>query len=226
MAEQAELFSRIVRSRRSVRGFLPELVPEQILKELFSLAQWAPSNCNTQPWQVYVASGKKLQALKQALCEVMSRSEMDLDFPFDLRQYQGIYKERQVTAAEALFSAMELARDDKAGRQASFLRNYQFFDAPHAAFIFMSAQFAEREAADIGMYAQTLMLAFTANGIACCPQTSLSFNAGVVRKLLDVPEDNKLLFGVSFGYEDKTVKANQCRTQRAALEENVHFVTD
>ena len=53
--------------RRSVRAFLPEEVPELTLREIFTLAQQAPSNCNTQPWLVHLVAGAKAQALKQRL---------------------------------------------------------------------------------------------------------------------------------------------------------------
>ena len=47
-----------IRARRSVRGFLPKPVPAKTLHAVFELAQWAPSNCNTQPWITQVASGE------------------------------------------------------------------------------------------------------------------------------------------------------------------------
>ncbi|MDX3741006.1 nitroreductase family protein [Pseudomonas sp.] len=47
-----------VTSRFSVRGFLPEPVPRDILEQVFELAQQSPSNCNTQPWKAFVASGE------------------------------------------------------------------------------------------------------------------------------------------------------------------------
>ena len=55
--ETFQLFADIARKRRSVRAFHKEPVPESILKAVFEVAQTAPSNCNTQPWQVHVASG-------------------------------------------------------------------------------------------------------------------------------------------------------------------------
>ena len=47
-----------ITTRRSVRGFLDKPVPEETIKNVFELAQLAPSNCNIQPWRVYVASGE------------------------------------------------------------------------------------------------------------------------------------------------------------------------
>src|SRR5690606_11344561 len=129
------------------------------------------------------------------------------DFPYD-GKYAGIYRERQIDAAGRLWGAMNITRADKAGRAASFARNFAFFDAPHVAFLFLPEPFGLREAADCGMYVQTLMLALTAHGLASCPQTALSYHAPIVRELLSVPDSHKLLFGLSFGYEDPAVPAN------------------
>ena len=55
-----------IRQRRSVRGFLPDEVPREVLREVFELAQWTPSNCNVQPWIPHVVSGKPLAVLRIA----------------------------------------------------------------------------------------------------------------------------------------------------------------
>ena len=44
--------------RRSVRGFLDKEIPKDVLNRVFEIAQKSPSNCNVQPWKVYVASGE------------------------------------------------------------------------------------------------------------------------------------------------------------------------
>jgi hypothetical protein len=87
----------------------------------------------------------------------------------------------------------------------------------------MPGYFNVREATDIGMYAQTLMLALTARGIASCAQGALSLFPDIVREHLGVPEDQKILFGVSFGYENQNVKANAARVGRASLDDAVRF---
>ena len=56
-----------IRRRRSVRGFRTDEVPEALLREVFELAQWAPSNCNVQPWTPHVVSGEVLRRLRDAL---------------------------------------------------------------------------------------------------------------------------------------------------------------
>lgn len=212
-----------IRSRRSVRGFLPREVPQDTLRAIFTLAQCAPSNCNTQPWVVHVVSGAACDALRLSLSQAaLDTAAHAPDYPYDGR-YNDAYRERQHDAAAQLHRAMNIARDDKSGRARSFLRNFSFFGAPHAAFVFLPEPFGLREAADCGMYAQTLMLAMAAHDVASCPQTSLSFHPHIVRKALGVSASQRLLFGLSFGYEDPEVKANACRVDRADLGLAVNF---
>jgi hypothetical protein len=220
--QQADVFKDVITGRRSVRGFQQRAVDKALLEDIFSTAQQSPSNCNTQPWQVFVASGEKADNLRQQLSTAMMNGEMDMDYPFD-GVYRDEFKARQHDAAVQLYSAMGISREDKAKRGEAFMRNFSFFDAPHVAFVYLHQDFGIREAADLGMYAQSLMLSMQANGVASCPMTALSFHASKVRAELDVPAQYKLLFGIAFGYEDVQHPANACRVARAPLEQVVHF---
>lgn len=223
-AKHWDTFSEVVKQRRSVRGYLSKPVEQSVLNAVFELAQTAPSNCNTQPWQVYVASGEKVQELKRGLSDALLNGQFSMDFPYG-GQYDGEYKTRQYDAANQLYSAMGIAREDKERRNEAFMNNFAFFGAPHVAFLFLPEEFGIRESADLGMYAQNLMLAMTAHGLASCPQTALSFSADVVRDVLGVDGNNKLLFGISFGYEDCEQPANRCRVGREPLGKTVHFIS-
>ncbi len=212
-----------IRRRRSVRAFLPDEVPEAILREVFELAQRAPSNCNVQPWTPHVVSGEALKRLRDDLVDAGMRDEpWKPDWPAD-GKFVGVYRERQVDAAARLYGAMGVERRDLVARKLAYVRNHAFFDAPHAVFIFMPAPFDAREACDIGMYAQTLMLALTARGIASCAQGALGLFPEIVRRHLGLPANQRLLFGVSFGYEDTKAKANAARVGRASIDDVVCF---
>jgi hypothetical protein len=221
--QRAMSVDEAIRQRRSVRGFLSDEVPESTLREVFRLAQLAPSNCNVQPWTPHVVSGDALRRLSDALVQAGMRDQpINPDFTAD-RKFLGVHRERQVDAAQQLYGAMGVERRDLVGRKIAYVRNHACFDAPHAVFVFMPGYFDVREATDIGMYAQTLMLALTSRGIASCAQGALSLFPDIVREHLGVPEDQKLLFGVSFGYENPIVKANAARVGRALLDDSVRF---
>lgn len=216
-------FDAAVEARRSVRAFRAEPVPRALLEHVLALAGRAPSNCNTQPWLTVVVSGAACERLRERLETDFGAGRVSMDFPF-AGHYAGVYRERQQDAAERLYSAMGIAREDKAARGAALMRNFCFFGAPHVAFLFLPEWGGVREAADLGMYAQTLMLALSAHGVACCPQTSLSFAADAVREQLGVGSHWKLLFGISLGYEDAAAPANTCRVPRAAHTDSARFV--
>jgi len=222
MSDLSQAFETIAGKRRSLRAFLPQPIDQVTLDKVFNCAQRAPSNCNTQPWIAHVVSGAPLEKLRTEMPSQFMEGKMSIDFPYD-GSYEGAYKERQYGSAMALYDAVGVAREDKAGRHMHFMRNFTFFDAPHVVFMFLPEPFGLREAADMGMYAQTLMLALTANGLGSCPQTALSFQADLIRETLGVDGSNKLVFGISFGYPDPDAPVNNCTTDRAPLTDTVTF---
>lgn len=209
----------IIQQRRSVRGFKPDAIDDKTLQDVFNLAQQSPSNCNVQPWGVLLATGEACDRIRQQLTQhFMAAKPMNPDFE-GLPKFEGKMRERQVECAQALYGAMGIERKDHAGRMRATARNYAFFDAPHVAFITMEKRFSPAIAVDVGMYAQTLMLAMESHGIASCAQASVAYYPDVVREFFDIDSDVGILFGISFGYEDPSVDANQARTTRAPLDE-------
>ncbi|MGE4322718.1 MAG: nitroreductase [Sphingobium sp.] len=221
--EAHTMHDHLMRERRSIRGFLDRPVPDDLMRRIFATAQLAPSNCNVQPWVVHVVSGAAAGRMRAALHDTAAAgAPLTPDYPLT-PTYPGAYRTRQVDAAKALFQATGVARDDVAARTDSFLRNFRFFDAPHAAFLFLPEWGGMREAADCGMYAQSLMLALTANGLASCAQGALSHYARTVHQELGVADDLRLLFGIAFGYADDTHPANATRTVREDVGAAINF---
>ena len=221
VANPTQVFLDVVSRRRSMRDFKSDPVPREIIESVFGTAQRAPSNCNTQPWFVHVVTGEPLEQLRQELPAKFAAGEIALDFPYD-GQYEGVYKERQYASAAALYDSLGIARDQKAERNAWFMRNFSFFDAPAVAFFTLPTGFGLREACDLGMFAQTVMLGLTAHGLGSCPQTALAFLANVIRPALSLGDHEQLMFGMSFGYPTDTA-VNEVTTERASLADVVTF---
>jgi nitroreductase len=178
-----------------------------------------------QPWQVIVVSGAKQQLLKEQLvAEIMHGKQPSPDFNWQIG-YQNEHKARQYGSAAALYSAMGIGREDKAKRQQAMLRNWQFFDAPHAAFFTMDKYLDIMGAVDLGIYAQTLSLLMHEKGIASCMQGALGQFTDPIKQMFDLPESRGVLFGMSFGYADESVDANKARTEREPLDNSVLFAS-
>tara|TARA_R110001592_G_scaffold1774_2_gene10473 strand:+ start:719 stop:1381 length:663 start_codon:yes stop_codon:yes gene_type:complete len=213
----------LLEKRYSARAYLDTPVSQALLETIFEQAQRAPSNCNVQPWQTCVVSGKKKEALKDdLLTAVMSGTPPNPDFNW-LPKYEGIHRDRQFGSANALYSSIGVSREDKRGRQLAMIRNWCFFDAPHVAFFTMDKYLDIMGAVDLGIYAQTLSLILTEHGISSCMQGALGQFPDPVKKALHLPEQRGILFGMSFGYADENAPVNNTRTDREDITNAVSF---
>jgi hypothetical protein len=113
--------------------------------------------------------------------------------------------------------------EDKPARAGAAFRNFELFDAPHVAFLCMDEVFGIGSAWDVGMYAQTLMLAMTANGLASCAQGTMAHHPDLVRDAFGIGNEVRVLFGISFGFEDISMQVNNAHTIRADLSETLTF---
>lgn len=144
-----------IRERRSTRMFLPQPVPRELVNEALALAQCAPSNSNIQPWHMVFASGAPRDRLVAALLDEARRRPPNIPpLPESFQHYH-----RELGAQ--VFGSMGIAREDKAGRAAAVLRNWEFFRAPLAGIVCMHRDLGPADAVSVGMYLQTLLLALT-----------------------------------------------------------------
>jgi nitroreductase len=219
-----ECLKCIAQERTSIRYYRPDAVPEAVIRDVFALASRTPSNCNTQPWVVRIASGRSLEHLITALTAALDADQRSPDIPFNQHLYTPIYQERKFEHGKHLYGALGIDRGDHAARwQKVIQRNMSFYGAPHVAFFYIPDWGTEREAADVGMYAQTVMLGLTALGIGSCPQTSVSMFTEPIRRVLGLDQSTKLLFGLPFGYEDTSQPGSRTLQERVPLDDTVSF---
>ena len=217
--------TNLLLSRSSVRAFKSTPVPQSVLSEVFSLSRRAPSNCNVQPVTAYVVSGSAKASLSSRLvAAVSSGAPPNPDFAWTIA-YTGIHRDRQFGSANALYGAAGIDRADKKGRQNAVLRNWQFFDAPHAAFFTMDKYLGVPGAVDVGIYAATLALALEERGISSCMQGALGMWPTPAREALGLKDETGILFGMSFGYKDENAPANKAVTDRSEVNDYVRFIS-
>jgi hypothetical protein len=210
-------------TRRSVRGFKEDRIPDEVLQKIFTLAQQSPSNCNVQPWKTFVATGETRNRIKEQLISNVTNGvapNPDYTYP---GKFDGEYRKRQVDCAFEMYDAMGIERQDKVGRGKAALRNFELFDAPHVCFIGMDKSFGPTVAIDVGMYAQTLMLTMASHGVGSCAQGSMRNYPDVVRSEFPGNDSIGILMGISFGYEDESVPANNTRVGRDPIDASVTF---
>ena len=172
---------------------------------------------------MWVASGAVRDALRERMVE---KGTQGVPFAPDydsLPRFEGVYRERQVDCAMALYGSMGIAREDRPGRQRAELRNFELFDAPHVAFIGMERDFGVTVGLDVGMYVQSLLLSMSAYGLGACAQGRMRYYTKDVREMLGIPSSTAIVLGISFGYEDPDVAANKARVDRVPVSDSVQF---
>ena len=211
-----------IRSRKSIRGFKPDPVPKEVLREILDIARRAPSAMNAQPWNITVVTGEVLANINKAIIELMNAGvERHPDLPFI--PYEGIYRQRQVELAIQIFKLMDIAREDKAKRAEWGQRGFRFFDAPAAIILSMDRSVDKFIShLDIGAIAQTICLTALNYGLGTCIEDQGIMFPEVLRKFTPIPESNEILISIAIGYPDWDFPANKLETEREPLEK---FVT-
>ena len=222
---------RLIRSRRSCRGFHPDPLPQVTIEAILRIAQGAASWCNSQPWQVIVTSGKATDRFREALYAHASSLDwrdpeagaMAPDFAFPAR-YTGIYKERQRETGWMLYESVGVAYGDRAASARQMLENFRLFGAPHVMIVTTEADLGVYGTIDCGLYVGNIMLAAQSLGIGSIAQAALASVSPFVRQWFDIPENRKIVCGISLGHADTGHPANAFRTPRAPLDQVVTFV--
>lgn len=217
--------SEALQTRYSVRGYLHDPVPEDVIREVFDIARLAASGTNTQPWHVAVVSGEACDRLRSELCALFDAGvPQERGFPGDAN-IEGIYLDRRRACGFGYYETMGVERHDREGRTRIARKNFEFFGAPHVAFFSMPRTFAYPQAVDMGIFLQTVMLVMVEKGLGCIAQGSLAGYPTPVRQIADLPDENEILFGLSFGYEDPEAHINTVRMPRAALDDVASFTS-
>ncbi|MCX7958606.1 MAG: nitroreductase [Deltaproteobacteria bacterium] len=212
-----------MKKRMSVRKFLDRDIPDEILLEILEYASNAPSFKNSQPWEVYVVKEPILSVLSDLLIkEFMAGNPptpliKEPDWPEKIRDRIN----RHITTRAKVFG---VDINDKESIKNAKLENYRFYNAPAAIFVFCENSLSEWSVFDLGAFVYGITLAATAKGLGTVIQASLADYPHIIKKVLNVPDNLRLIVGISIGYTDESNIANSYKSTRIPVSEFVRFV--
>nr|WP_315471833.1 nitroreductase [uncultured Rhodoferax sp.] len=210
-----DAFTALARARTSVRGFTDQPVPDDLLRGLLVNARLAPSGANLQPGSFIQVRGAVREALSQALSAAYREGVAEADdYSYFPDPMPGHLRRRQVAAARALYDSIGIAREDRAGRDQQFERNFRFFDAPVALVVTIERGLGSGSFMDLGMALYGLLLAAQSRGLASCAIGALASYPGLVREHLGLGPESHIVCGVALGYADAEAPVNRTRTSR------------
>lgn len=218
LGQSAEQFSAVaaaIRSRRSVRGFLPTALSPEEVAELLALAACAPSGTNVQPWRVYALAGDAKAALSAAILKkFLANATEGREFDYYPVEWREPFLGRRRKVGLGLYGLLGIGKGDKAAMKAQAGRNFLFFDAPVGLIFTMDRRLGQGMFIDYGMFMANLMIAARARGLDTCPQAAFADWHRTIREHLGIGEDELVICGMALGYADPAAPENQLRTER------------
>lgn len=216
-------FFQALEGRSSVRAFLPREVEKAFLEKLLQAAGRSPSYMDTQPWEVFVVTGRKKEELSAELLKTAGQNEPprpDFTFP---KVWPGALEERATTNRLRRFAALGIDPQDKEKIRAGYLRNFTFFDAPCCIFVGLDQSLLPWSMFDLGIFVHGFLMALHAEGLGGCPQALVTAYPDIIRRHLNIPDNIKIAVCISLGYPDPAATINQYRSLRKSVQDFVHW---
>ena len=217
-----------IASRHSIRAFLPTPVPLEDIVKILEVASHAPSGTNTQPWKVTVLTGAAKAALSAAILEAFkspaASTEHTEEYRYYPRSWETPYIDRRRKVGWELYRLLGIAKDDKARMQEQHARNFAFFDAPVGLIFTIDRVMEQGSWLDYGMFLQNIMIAAKARGLDTCPQAAFTQYHKIIAEVLQLPEKEMVVCGMSLGYADLSKNENSLITEREPVSAFARFL--
>ena len=210
-----------LKKRISVRAFLPDPLPEQLVREIIDVARYAPSGGNLQPWKVIAVAGKERDAVI-AMGQANLPGEDD-DRPVYPANLWEPYRSRRFKVGEDMYALLGIGRDNKPARFAHLAQNFQFFGAPVGLFFIIDKAMGHGQWAHLGMFMQSVALAALERGVQSCMQEAWARMRTPLATHFALRDHEMIYCGMALGHADMTKPVNALRSDRASVDEIAAF---
>ena len=206
-------------TRKSVRSFTKKKVSKKIIKNILEVAAQAPSGSNTQPWNVHVLTGKKLDEFTAASKkEFITNSEnLVLERLNYMKKYREPYVNRRRKVGWDLYQILNIKKGDFKKTKNFHAKNYEFFGAPMGLIFSIEKDLGWMSWLDYGMFIQNICIAARAYGLDTCPQAAWGQMHKIISPIIKIEDNHIIHCGMSLGYEDQSAEVNKLRTVREEL---------
>jgi nitroreductase len=214
-----------VRHRRSIRDFLADPVPAEILREVFDVARWAPSGGNIQAWRIVAVAGADRDAVVRMARETRPDPQREAANPYPIypTNLWEPLRTRRYTLAEDMYRALGIPREDKPARLRHVGRNFEFFGAPVGLFFVIDRRVGHGQWAHLGMLIQTVALLLEERGLGSCMQEAWASFRPELAELFALGTDEVVYCGMAVGYPNRANPVNGFERHRIGVDELVEF---
>ena len=209
-----------IAGRRSIRRFLPDAVPEGVVRDILRVASRAPSGTNMQPWRVWVVAGERRRALSRVLvaADADPARVLEDEYEYYPDPFPEPYLSRRRKLGWDLYGALGIKKGEKERMQAQHARNYLFFDAPVGMVFAIDRALKIGSWLDYGCFLENVAIAARGRGLDCCMQAAFARMHSVLRPELGIPDTHIVVCGLSLGHADLDAPENRFPVEREAVE--------
>jgi nitroreductase len=205
----------LLRSRRSVRRFRPEMPPREMIERIIEAASLAPSASNRQPWRFFVVTSRtRIDALSAGVERAIDRIATSLD-PESEPAFRA-YGDYFVRFREAPIVVVVLAQSSPL---LSNLTNARL-EADDASRVARVEELSGIIGASLAL--ENLLLAAHALGLGASAMTGPLLASDVLRVELKIPSSWEPIAVVPLGYPDEDPRA----TDRKPPERIIRWIED
>jgi nitroreductase len=224
--EAASAVDEAIRTRKSVRSFLPTPVERFTVEQLLALASRSASGSNIQPWRVRVIAGDVKDRLTSAILDAVARDGLEA-YKREWNYYPVRWREpflgRRRRIGWDMYSLLGIPKGDFEGTQRARLRNFEFFGAPVGMIFTLDEDLEIGSWLDLGIYLGAVMIAARGRGLDTCPQAAFADFHEIIRPLLNIPENEIVICAMALGHIDPDAPINAMVTERAPVSDFATF---
>jgi nitroreductase len=209
-----------IRTRKSIRDFTADPVPQHILRKIIEVAVRAPSAENSQPWEFTIVAGDILDTIRKTNIEKLkSRALPHPDLAAEGLPRDSVYRRRQIEIAKQLFGLMDIPREDLEKRDRWMELGFRYFNAPAAIIISVDRSLSyPRPIFDIGSATQNICLAALNYGLGTCIANQGITYPEVLHEFANIPESKRIVISIAIGYPNWDFPANKVVSEREPVE--------
>lgn len=222
--QMVDAIAYAMETRRSIRGFLPDVVPQAKIKTLLEWAARAPSGNNTQPWQVHVLTGAVLDGLSAKLRDAFNKGRPEeREYDYYPEAWREPYLTRRRETGWGLYELVGIAKGDRQGSKKQHARNFNFFEAPVGLIFSIDDDLATGSWMDYGGFIQSIMIGARALGLDTCAQAAIAGYPTIVHQHVGISANKKIVCGLALGCADPEGLANRLVTSRIEVDSFTSF---
>jgi len=196
---EADVVLKIIKERRSIRKYKPDMVPDDLILKCLEAARWAPSGEDAQPWRFIIVKDKKTREALGKIAGGGSGRRFTVEFYTGkmAKRFGDVVKTWPEEKRKHVFEKLT------SGRVSAFLA-----EAPvNIVVCAYKNVWDPRE--DCSAAIQNLLLMAKALDLGTCwviaPVTDVRDELKV-KELLKVPEEYKIISVVALGFPDESPK--------------------